>query len=309
MQRFKNILLLASNTAGMNETLERAIELAESNQAKLTVVDVLKEVPKIKKPASTSLPLSEPGEMAPENRLERLIAPIRDKGVRIDAKVLTGIPFIEIIRQVLKYKYDLVMKTATGATGTKAILFGSTALHLMRKCPCPLWINKPTRHKRYTRIMTAVDPDTWDATKAGLNRMIMDLATSMAIRENSELHVVQAWTRYRENNLPSNATLLGNSVKPGEPVFHKRAMNELLAHYSIKGLKLQVHLNEGNAEDVILSLAREKHIELIIMGTIGRVGVPGLFIGNTAEEILRQVDCSVLTVKPDGFVTPVTFKQ
>jgi universal stress protein E len=66
---------------------------------------------------------------------------------------------------------------------------------------------------------------------------------------------------------------------------------------------------EGNAEDVILSLAREKHIELIIMGTVGRVGVPGLFIGNTAEEVLRQVDCSVLTVKPDGFVTPVTFKQ
>jgi nucleotide-binding universal stress UspA family protein len=306
MQRFKNILLLASNTAEMNETLERAVELAEINQAQLTVVDVLKEVPKIKNPAKTSLPLSEPGEMAPENGLERLIAPIRDKGVRIDAKVLTGIPFIEIIRQVLKYKYDLVMKTAAGATGTKAILFGSTALHLMRKCPCPVWINKPTRHKRYTRIMAAVDPETWDATKAGLNRVIMDLATSMAMQENSELHVVQAWTRYRENLLPYNATLLRNGEELGEPVFHKRAMNELLTNYRIKGLKSQVHLIEGNAKDVILSLAREEHIELIIMGTIGRLGVPGLFISNTAEEVLRQVDCSVLTVKPDGFVTPVT---
>lgn len=309
MQRFKHVLLLASNTAEMNETLKRAVELAESNQAQLTVVDVLEEARNTEDPAKTSLPLSEPGEMAPENRLERLIAPIRDRGVRIDAKVLKGIPFIEIIQQVLKYKYDLVMKTAAGATGTKALLFGSTALHLMRKCPCPVWIHKPTRHKRYTRIMAAVDPETWDATKAGLNRVIMDLATSMAMREDSELYVVQAWTRFRENIVPDNSTPPGNGKEPGEPKLHKRAMNELLAHYNIKGLKLQVHLIEGNSEDVILNLAREKHIELIIMGTVGRVGVPGLFIGNTAEEVLRQVDCSVLTVKPDGFVTPVTFKQ
>ena len=83
-------------------------------------------------------------------------------------------------------------------------------------------------------------------------------------------------------------------------------MNELLARHTVKGINPQVHLTEGNAKDVILSLAREEHIEIIVMGTVGRIGLPGLFIRNTAEEVLRQVDCSVLTVKPGGFVTPVT---
>ena len=32
----------------------------------------------------------------------------------------------------------------------------------------------------------------------------------------------------------------------------------------------------------------------------------GFFIGNTAESVLQQVNCSVLTVKPEGFVSPVT---
>jgi len=306
MQRFKNILLLASNTAEMSESLERAVELAEINQAQLTVVDVLKESPKKKDPAKTSLPPSEPGEMTPENRLEQLIAPIRDKGIRIDAKVLTGIPFVEVIKQVLTYRYDLVMKTAAGATGTKAMLFGSTALHLMRKCPCPVWIIKPIKHKRYTRIMAAVDPETWDTTKAGLNRVIMELATSLAMQENGELHVVLAWNPYLEKLLSDNVAPLGNGGDPGEPEIHKSLMNELLARYTVKGLNPQVHLTEGNAEDVILSLAREERIEIIVMGTVGRIGLPGLFIGNTAEEVLRQVDCSVLTVKPDGFITPVT---
>ncbi|MDJ0891306.1 MAG: universal stress protein, partial [Gammaproteobacteria bacterium] len=39
--------------------------------------------------------------------------------------------------------------------------------------------------------------------------------------------------------------------------------------------------------------------------TVGRTGIPGFFIGNTAENLLSQVECSVLTVKPSGFVTPV----
>ena len=37
------------------------------------------------------------------------------------------------------------------------------------------------------------------------------------------------------------------------------------------------------------------------MGTVGRLGIPGLFIGNTAEEIFQTTKCSVLAVKPDGF--------
>jgi nucleotide-binding universal stress UspA family protein len=41
------------------------------------------------------------------------------------------------------------------------------------------------------------------------------------------------------------------------------------------------------------------------MGTVGRVGIPGLFIGNTAEEIFQTTACSVLAVKPDGFISPV----
>ena len=41
------------------------------------------------------------------------------------------------------------------------------------------------------------------------------------------------------------------------------------------------------------------------MGTVARTGIPGLLIGNTAESVLSQVGCSVIAVKPDGFVSPV----
>jgi nucleotide-binding universal stress UspA family protein len=60
---------------------------------------------------------------------------------------------------------------------------------------------------------------------------------------------------------------------------------------------------------VIVELAAAENSDLIIMGTIGRTGIPGLLIGNTAETVLGQVDCSVLTVKPEGFDTPVRLEQ
>ena len=65
------------------------------------------------------------------------------------------------------------------------------------------------------------------------------------------------------------------------------------------------HVIKGEAKYVIPNLTKELGAELIIMGTVGRSGIPGYIIGNTAETILTAIDCSVLAVKPNGFVSPI----
>lgn len=49
-------------------------------------------------------------------------------------------------------------------------------------------------------------------------------------------------------------------------------------------------------------------INLRVMDTVCRTGIAGFLIGNIAEEVLNQVDCSMLTRKPEGFVTSVTLE-
>lgn len=66
---------------------------------------------------------------------------------------------------------------------------------------------------------------------------------------------------------------------------------------------------KGKPEEIIPRIVLDKRIEIIVMGTLSRTGVSGLLIGNTAERILTQVDCSVLAVRPEGFVTPVQSAQ
>ena len=85
----------------------------------------------------------------------------------------------------------------------------------------------------------------------------------------------------------------------------EKQLAELVEGYHLKDPRHQVHFKIGEARTVIPKLAAKESIDLIIMGTVCRTGLPGFFIGNTAEEVLHQVDCSVLVLKPEGFVSPV----
>ena len=73
-------------------------------------------------------------------------------------------------------------------------------------------------------------------------------------------------------------------------------------------LNPQTHLVKGLASKEIPALAKRIDASLIVMGTVARTGIPGFFMGNTAESILSQIECSVLAIKPQGFATPVTLE-
>jgi nucleotide-binding universal stress UspA family protein len=189
------------------------------------------------------------------------------------------------------------------------MLFGSTAMHLMRKCPCPVWVVKKGENERYDRIIAAVDPDPSDEQRNQLNFKIMDLATSLAKLEQSELLVVHAWSLYGETILRGGVGRMDREkidklVREAEAE-HEEGLNNLLEKYDLQGLNHQVHLIKGTAGIVIPDVAEKERADLIVMGTLSRSGVAGFLIGNTAEKILQKVDCSVLALKPDGFATPV----
>lgn len=71
----------------------------------------------------------------------------------------------------------------------------------------------------------------------------------------------------------------------------------------------RIHLLVGKPADVISQFAGNEEINLVVMGTAARTGVTGLIHANTAEAVLQQVDCGVLVVKPDEFVSTVEMAQ
>ncbi|HGX92368.1 MAG TPA: universal stress protein, UspA, partial [Candidatus Tenderia sp.] len=95
---------------------------------------------------------------------------------------------------------------------------------------------------------------------------------------------------------------------------HKQSLEALVAEITnelgndtLNYLKPQIQLLKGSPRKEIPAFTQQIEADLVIMGTVARTGIPGLFMGNTAETILNRLNCSVLAIKPPGFVTPVSY--
>ncbi len=314
MQRFKNLLLVADQSC-QADALHRATWLAQRNGARITLVDVVEAEPG-ELLSLASLPGARAREIEFEvvefhkSRLAELGAAVRAQGIEADEVLLQGTPFIEIIRQVIRGRHDMLVKIAGGRSDGLSLLFGSTDLHLLRKCPCPVWMLKPAGPDKYQRIIAAVDPDPKDPQRDALGRLVMDLSTSLAAADGSELHVLHAWHLEGEATMRNSAFTKIPKPQIDQLVEDAAAdardrFEQLLVHYDLHLTSPDVHLVKGEARSVVPNFARTVDAGLIVMGTVGRTGISGFFIGNTAEATLHQVECSVLAVKPPGFTTPV----
>lgn len=66
-----------------------------------------------------------------------------------------------------------------------------------------------------------------------------------------------------------------------------------------------VHVREGRTRGLIVALTAQLHADAVVMGAVSRRGLKRLFLGNTAEEVLDELPCDLLIVKPARFETTV----
>ncbi|MCP4645716.1 MAG: universal stress protein, partial [bacterium] len=245
-----------------------------------------------------------------QERLETMVAGTREAGVEVFTRVLVGVPFIEIIRQVLRGDHDIVIKDPDTVASGGRVTVGSTAMHLLRKCPCPVWLVRKAVAGRFERILAAVDPEPGDTVRNALNKKILELSTSLAAFEECELFIVRAWDSIAEE-FPAVRSHFDDYETYMEQIHMVRvkATDEFLGQFHGDPDKFDVRYVTGMPEAVIPEVAEKEQVDLVVMGTVGRTGIPGLLIGSTAESVLGQIECSVLAVKPEGFVSPVTLED
>ena len=146
------------------------------------------------------------------------------------------------------------------------------------------------------------------------------MAISLALSEFAELHIVHVWEAVGESAMRGMFMHAPEEKIHAyvEQVQHEHAkllqalINDVtnnLGQDALNYLKPNKHLVKGWARQEIPVLANEIDADLVVMGTVGRTGIPGFIMGNTAETILNQIDCSVLAIKPPGFQTPVTIES
>ena len=311
MKPFKNILLAIRQEDESEAAIERAVALAQENEAQLKVVELRESVEREEKLLSLGVPARDLHRAAVRKdaeRLEQFIAPLKEQGIAATARGVYGRPVVGIIREVLRHQHDLVMITAEGPGRFRGTLFGTTTtIGLTRKCPCPVWVTGPTQARTPRRILAAVNPDHFhDPENDARNSRILEVAMSLARSGGAELHLVGAWLVLGEGVLRQRGyPRQVDEIVCRNRARYERALEEMLEPLQLGDLKYKVHLVKGEAPEVITELATKKQVELVVIGTVGRTGISGLLTGNTAEEVLPRLDCSALIVKRDGAVSPV----
>lgn len=304
MHRFNNILCAVNPDEKASAVVRRASELANAHGTELTLVHVVPDVTPTAADPEVKTADERSGSLAKCDAGEQRL--LDENGIVGDlvSQPLYGNPSEAIIKEVLRGNHDLLIKPVEGSR-IRGARPSTIDKFLLRQCPCPVWLFKPARHNRHERILAALDSDL-DGANAELNDLVLDFSTLLAAEDQIELHAVSSWGVSGEEAMRSRvSTLAMRRLAASVRRANMQWLRRLTEPYARRGAKFHVHLNKGRRNAAILTEAKKRRHDLIVMGTTGRVGLAEFLFGTPAERILSQVDCSVLAVKPKGFVSAV----
>jgi nucleotide-binding universal stress UspA family protein len=314
MSAIRNILVPLDHEAEPPNAVDRAIRLAKHFRASITLLGLVQELPWY---ARIALHDAERVDQAvfddARRRVEAIAGRVSAEGIGVEAKVARGRSALESVREALRGGHDLLLKdAATSAEGA----FHSADRQILRTCPCPVWLSRQDRSRdpgARERMLALVDPAPLGsspestADRESVSTRILDLAVELAEAESAELLVAHVWDAtaqgilrkcgYRDDQIDTYV----NNVRSGAA----RALDRLVERYQGRIPPEAVQLLRGAPTEVIPEFVEAQEIDVIIMGTMARSGVAGMLIGNTAESLLGQAECSILAVKPGGFVSPI----
>lgn len=309
MNKYRNILVFIDPTKESQIALQRALIIAKKDkEIKITLFlccyDLSYEM--------TSLSSNEERQamqriVLKENKewLEAISAPYQEQGIVIDNLVIWhNRPFQAAIIEILKNSYDLVIKSTHSHSKLSAILFTPTDWNLLRKCPVPVLLVKHQQWPEHGNILCAIDcKSIQDDDHHQLNQQILTDAKMMAEIINANIHVVNAYPSPPMNIMLELPEFDPVNYEDGLKKFHQETLNNYANKHQISDDN--VHLKQGLPEDVISNVAKEIDAELVILGTVGRSGLSATLLGHTAEQVIDSLDCDLLALKPDGFISPI----
>lgn len=309
MRGYQKILVAIDFSPHSEAALRQAVWLARQSSARVVLAHVRSDLRKVVHSASAKakldLLLGEGDQFEHEVRLKSdarmqlMISGLKVSGIEVRCETLLGDPFVELIHAVQQEGHDLVLAGTRGLAAWKEFIVGSTAKRLVRKCPASVWIVK-AEHIGPPKVVLAATDFSDVSRRAVLEGLWI---AQQAVAEFHLLHVIDSADVPADlfEHLPEGSTL-----RHKIDLEAKNRMNDFLESLGSDTSKIHVHLSSGTPWKEIGRLAHEFHADLIAMGTVGRSGVNGILLGSTAEKVLGSCDCSILTVKPEGFASPIS---
>ncbi|HEY1304277.1 MAG TPA: universal stress protein [Vicinamibacterales bacterium] len=285
--------------------LDHAVAIAKWYESTLTLLHVCAPVPI--SAYATVAPMMPPTLVSGQNQNEVLEALKRfpttadGTGVPLEFALGEGDAAGEIVSTAAAGTSDLIVMGTHGRSGFERLMLGSVTEKVLRKAGSPVLTVPPRAADvaspppaTFKRILCALD-------FSDCSMRALDYAMSLAQESNSTLtvlHVIEP--------LPA-AAIDGHEVAAGDYTitdYLAAAEEEGRAHLARtipprvrEFCQVETVQCVGTPYREILRVAEEEASDAIVIGVHGRGAVDLFFFGSTAQQVVRQAACPVLTMR------------
>lgn len=283
-------LLLATDGSQFSEgAIREAIRLAKRCSSKLSVLSVIETNPEYETIAPQLL---EKAEKSAQEHLASVKEQAKKEGVDCTTSILEGEDsFNYISNEATKNKISMVIMGRRGKTGLKRLVMGSTTARVIGHAPCNVLVVPRAARVEFKNILVATDGSRY-ATAAASE------AIGIAKKNNSKLIVL--------------AVVPSESMQPMD-IVHSQMSRDVIAEKEMKeaeknaktakeaarkeGVSVEAFVMGGKPSDAIVQTAKEKNVDVILLGSHGKSGIDKLLMGSVAERVIVLSSCAVLVVK------------
>lgn len=210
----------------------------------------------------------------------------------------------EILAKAEAIRADLIVLGTHGRSGFERLVLGSVAEKVLRKAASPVLSVPPhvagTTGARglFTRILCAVDFS--DCSMRALN-----YATSLAQEADARLTVVHVVELVPQLPAELHETTLAGPRSLQEyisaaEIDARERLKEAVPDAVRANCTVDTVVVRGKSYREILRIAAEQQSNLIVIGIHGRGALDLMFFGSTAQHVVRQASCPVLTLRRNG---------
>ncbi|GAB3670509.1 universal stress protein [Halopiger thermotolerans] len=217
------------------------------------------------------------------NRLEA-------SGVATTSVVRTSKPYQGVLMVAEEYGADLIVMGTHGRTGVDRYLLGSVTERVLRRSDVPVLT---VRNHEEGGVSCPYDdvlvPTDGSEGAAAAYEPAIDLASTYDATLHS-LSVIET------NALGLETAPKGSDEGPDEAA--RTALETVETNASEASVTdVVTEITFGSPYEEILAYVREHDVDLVVMGTHGRSGIPRYLLGSVAEKLVRTAPVPLMTVR------------
>jgi nucleotide-binding universal stress UspA family protein len=304
MVEVKRILCPVDFSPASAHSLKYAVALARWYHAPITVLHVADARPDVPMEPSFGILPRGAAVLAPAET-DRLLAAIRtfvDAGahgdVSLEPMVRSGLATREILEVADELSADLIVVGTHGHSGFDRLVMGSVTEKILRKARCGVLSVAP-------HGMSGAEPLTVERILCPVafsepSMKALQCAVSLAEEADARLTVLHVADAFSAQDFP----VYDRVDLPALQGEYERQLRFRLREFVPTAARAYCTIDElirtGSAWQEILATADERQTQLIVMGVTGRNAVDRAIFGSTTQQVVRQAQCPVLTIRQRG---------